>query len=48
MWSLFVDFFKEINAEKDREIADLKREVKDLQDRLQEIEDKQDVAGQYS
>ena len=48
MWELFVTFYKEINAEKDKEIAELKGEVKSLQDRLQAIEDKQDVAGQYS
>ena len=48
MWSLFLDFNDELNAEKEREIASLKEEVSNLQARLQKIEDKQDAAGQYS
>ena len=48
LMTLFVDFFKECSAEKNEEIAILKKEVKSLNMRLQSLEDKQDVANQYS
>ena len=48
MWTLFVQFMQESDAEKDQEISNLKEEVSNLRDRLQNIEEKQDGAGQYS